>query len=231
MTGKRLRVAAAIVAIIYTAIQAFQEYAFRALPEPTTPADALMLGAHPLHLARSTMMLAAMFGLIFLYTVVAMQRAKERPVLAGFTFLSFLLFGFLEIGLRSVELIWTQVQLPAAYAQTHDPAILDQVAAFESVQHALYLPLGFSVLLGSVLGVWLFSTGRRLDRVVQAVFVINIARNALRQLTVYAGVNVFPSPAYESLYFPLVVAFYLPLAYWLIKRSSGNDRVPRVALA
>lgn len=30
-------------------------------------------------------------------------RLRERPVLAGFTFLSFLLFGFLEIGLRSTE--------------------------------------------------------------------------------------------------------------------------------
>lgn len=224
--GQRLRVAAAIVAIVYTAIQAFQEYVYRTLPEPTTPVDGLMLGHHPLHIARSTIMLAAMFGLIFLYAIVALQRAKERPVLAGFTFLAFLLFGFLEIGLRSIELIWTQLQLPALYAQSHDPAILDQVSAFESVQNALYLPLGFSVLVGSVLGVWLFSTGRRLDRVVQAVFVVNILRNALRQLTVYAGVNLFPSAAYEHLYFPLVVVFYLPLAYWLVTRSSGSDRVP-----
>jgi len=218
MTSASLRRAAAIVAIVYIAIQGFQEYVFRALPEPATPSEALIAGAHPLHLARSTAMLAAMFGLIFLYAVVSLQRARERPVLAGFTFLAFFLFGLLEIGLRSVELIWTQLELPAAYARAADPAILDQVAMFEAVQHALYLPLGFAVLVGSVLAVWLFESGRKLDRIAQAVFALNAARTAARHLTVYAGVPLFPTHAYEHAYFALVVAFYAPLAYWLWRR-------------
>ena len=216
--GKRLRIAAAITAIAYIAIQGFQEVVFRLLGEPATPAEALALGGHPLHVARSTAMLAAMFGLIFLYGAICVQRARERPVLAGFTFLSFVLFGCLEIGLRSVELIWTQLELPAAYARTADPAILDQVATFEAVQHALYLPLGFAVLVGSVLAVWLFASGRKLDRIAQAVFALNAMRTAARHLTVYAGVPLFPTHAYEHAYFPLVVAFYAPLAYWLWRR-------------
>jgi hypothetical protein len=223
--GKRLRIAAAATAIAYIAIQGFQEVVFRMLGEPATPAEALAVGGHPLQVARSTAMLAAMFGLIFLYGVICVQRARERPVLAGFTFLSFLLFGWLEIGLRSVELIWTQLELPAAYAHAPDPAILDRLAMFQSVQHALYLPLGFSVLLGSVLGVWLFATGRALDRVIQVVFVLNALRNATRMLTVYAGVPLFPAAAYDAAYFAMVVAFYGPVAYWLVKRDDTGPAV------
>lgn len=223
--GKRLRAAAAATAIVYIAIQAFQEVVFRMLGEPATPAEALAVGGHPLQIARSTAMLAAMFGLLFLYGVICAQRARARPVLAGFTFLSFLLFGFLEIGLRSVELIWTQLELPAAYARAPDPAILDRVAVFQSVQHALYLPLGFSVLLGSVLGAWLFATGRALDRVIQVVFVLNALRNATRLLTVYAGVPLFPAGAYDAAYFAMVIAFYGPVAYWLVKRDDPGPAV------
>jgi len=219
--GKRLRIAAAITAIAYIAIQGFQEVVFRLLGEPATPAEALALGGHPLHVARSTAMLAAMFGLVFLYGAICVQRARARPVLAGFTFLSFVLFGLLEIGLRSVELIWTQLELPAAYARTPDPAILDRIALFQSVQHALYLPLGFSVLVGNVLGAWLFATGRSLDRVIQVVFVLNALRNATRLLTVYAGWPLFPAAAYDAAYFAMVLAFYGPLAYWLVKRDDG----------
>jgi hypothetical protein len=216
----QLRLAAAVVALVYIAIQGFQEYVFRAVGEAATPAEALALGAHPLQVARSTAMLAAMFGLVFLYAVICLQR-RDRPVLAGFTFLAFLLFGFLEIGLRSVELIWTQLELPAAYARAPDPAILDRVATFGAVQHALYLPLGLGVLIGSALGAWLFATGRRIDRIVQAVFVFHALRNVARMTTVYIGWPLFPAAAYDAAYFAMVVVFYAPVAYWLIRRDDA----------
>lgn len=219
---RRLRLAAAAVALVYIAIQAFQEYVFRATGDGATPAAALALGAHPLQLARSTAMLAAMFGLVFLYTVICLQRVRERPVLAGFMFLAFLLFGCLEIGLRSVELIWTQIELPAAYARTADPAILERAATFASVQRALYLPLGLAVLIGSVLGAWLFASGRRIDRIVQVVFVLNALRNATRLITVYIGWPLFPAAAYDAAYFAMVLAFYVPVAYWLIRRDDAG---------
>ena len=220
MTSRRTRIAAAVVALTYLGIQGFQECVFRTLPDPATPAQELMLGAHPLHLVRSTAMLFAMFALVFVYGVVCLQRIRARPVLARFTFLAFLMFGILEIMLRSVELVWTQVKLPAAYAAAPDPAILDKAATFGAVQHALYLPLGSSVLIGSVLAVWLFASGRKIDRVIQAVFLLNVLRNTARMLTTYAGLPIFSTGAYEAAYFPMVVAFYVPLAYWLIKRPA-----------
>jgi len=124
-----------------------------------------------------------------------------------------------------------EIALPAAYAASPAPAILDKAATFGAVQHALYLPLGLSVLIGSVLATWLFATGRPVDRVIQAVFVFTALRNATRLLTSYAGVPLFPTAAYEAAYFPMVVVFYAPLAWWFVKRlpddeeATASDRV------
>jgi|SRR5688572_5256920 len=218
MGGKRLRIAAGITALVYVGIQAFQDYVFRTLPAPASPAEELMAGAHPLHLARSTLMLFGMFGLLFIFTVIALQRVRTRPVLAGAAMLSYFVFFLLEIGLRSTELFWTQIQLPAAYAAAPDPAILDQLATFQAVQGALYFPLGFSTLVGSILMLLLFETPPRLNWIIRIVFGWNALRIAARQLTAYAGLPVMPGWLYEKIYFVgVVLAFYLPAAYWLFK--------------
>jgi len=87
-------------------------------------------------------------------------------------------------------------------------------------------PLGLAVLIASVLGAWLFATGRKLDRVIQAVFAIHALRNLTRLLTVYAGWPLFPSAGYNTAYFALVLAFYLPVAYWLVKRDAPAGPSP-----
>jgi len=217
VTSKRLRRAAAVVALAYIAVQGFQDYVYRALPEPSTPADELIQGAMPLHLARSTAMLFAMFGLIFLYGVICLQRVRARPVLAGAAFLCFFVFGLLEIGLRSTELFWTQIRLPAAYAASHDPAIVDQMATFQAVQGALYFPLQLSTLIGAIAMLFLFETPPQINWVIRAALAVNVLRIATRMLTLYAGIPLFPTGAYESVYIILVLLFYVPVAYWLFK--------------
>ncbi|HEX8109754.1 MAG TPA: hypothetical protein VF516_18610 [Kofleriaceae bacterium] len=46
------------------------------------------------------------------------------------------------------------------------------------------------------------------------------------QLTVYAGWPLFPSAAYDAAYFAMVVAFYGPVAYWLVKRDDTGRAAP-----
>jgi hypothetical protein len=72
--------------------------------------------------------------------------------------------------------------------------------------------------------VWLFATGRRIDRVAQVVFAIHVVRNVARMATVYLGVPLFPTAAYDAAYFPMVVAFYVPLAYWFVRRDDHARR-------
>ena len=74
--------------------------------------------------------------------------------------------------------------------------------------------------IGSALGAWLFASGRKIDRVIQIVFVLNVARNATRMLTVYVGWQLFPDAAYSAAYVPMVIAFYAPAAYSLVRRDA-----------
>jgi hypothetical protein len=216
MAGKRLRIAAAVVALIYVGVQAFQDYVFRTLPAPASPADELMAGAHTLHVVRSTLMLFSMFGLLFIFGVIVLAGARRRPVVAGAAFLSYFVFFLLEIGLRSTELFWIQLQLPAAYAASHDPALVGQMQTFQAVQGALYFPLGFSTLIGSVLMLFLFEVPPARNWVIRVVFAWNVLRIAARQLTGYAGIPLLPGDVYDAIYLPLVVvAFYVPAAWWL----------------
>jgi hypothetical protein len=216
MAGQRLRNAAAMVALLYVGVQAFQEYVYRTLPTPSSPADELMAGASSLHVARSTLLLFAMFGLLFIFGVIALAGARRRPVLAGAAFLAYVVFFLLEIGLRSTELFWIQLQLPAAYAASHDPALVEQMQTFQAVQGALYFPLGFSTLLGSVMMMLLFDVPPRRNWVVRIAFGWNALRIAARQLTAYAGIAILPAAIYETYYFPItVLAFYVPVAWWL----------------
>ena len=222
MTGRRHRVAAAVAAVVYIGVQAFQAYVYAVLPAAATSAEELVQGAETLHVARSVAMLLAMFGLVFIYTVIALQRIRTRPVQAGFAIACFFLFGLLEIGLRSVELFWTQIQLPAAYASSHDPAILDQLATFQSVQAALYFPLQLSTLIGSVVMFVMFAPPPRIHWVIRAAFALNIARIAARMATSYLAIPLLPTAFYEQVYFVLVVLFYAPVAYWLFALRSDD---------
>jgi hypothetical protein len=215
MSNRQLRRIAGIAALAYVAVQAFQTYVFAVLPAPTTPADELMQGAEPLHLVRSTSMLFAMFALIFIYGVICVQRLRTRPVLAVSAFLCFFMFGMLEIGLRSTELFWTQVALPAEYAATHSPAILERLAVFQAIQGALYFPLSIATLLGSIAIIAMFETPPRINYVIKVIAALNAMRIAARTLTAYAGVPLFPTASYERFYFVMVVVFYVPAAYWL----------------
>ena len=218
MGGKRLRIAAVVVAQGYLGVRAFRDYVFEVLPRSAVPAEELVVGGHPLHVVGSTLLLLSMFGLVFLFGVIALQRARARPILAGAAFLSFLVYGLFEIGVRSTELFWTQIRLPAAYAASHDPAIVDQLITFQEVQGALYFPPLFSTLIGSILMVVLFAAPPRIHWIIRIAFAWNAVIIAARILSAYGGIPIVPWWLYEQIHFPLVVfTFYVPAAYWLVK--------------
>lgn len=218
------RIIAAVIALAYVAVQAFQWYVFEALPPSATPADALLQGPHPLNLARAVTMLLSFFGLLFLFGVSCALAGRRRPLLATTAFVGFFAFCLLEACLRSVELFHTFIALPAQYQAAGDAtaqaAVLAQADAFASIQHALYFPLGLSWLLGSLLLCFALG-GQRIDRLAQFAFGLNALRLALRMTDDF----VFP-PAnfddlYGTLYLPLVVITFVPLALWLLRRRDS----------
>lgn len=219
------RVAAAIIALGYIGVQAFQWHVFAVLPVAQGPAESLLLGPAPLNIARAISMLLSFLGLGYLFLVACAIAFPRRPLVAVAAFLLFFVFCLLEVLLRSVELLHVFIALPAQYqaAMTAGErlALLGQQALFGSIQHAVYLPLGFSFMSGSTLLV--FALGeRRIDRLAQCAFGLNALRLFLRQWDVY----VFP-PAnfdalYDVLYLPLVVLTFAPIALWLLLRNEAS---------
>jgi hypothetical protein len=210
----------------YVLVQAFQAYVFRAIWPAADPGMELLQGAARLHIVRSTLMLFSMFALIFVSWVICAQRIRTRTLLAVASFLGFFMFGMFEIGLRSVELFWVQIQLPADYLKAVDPAaraaILSQVATFQSVQHALYFPLMLGPLFASLGVFFLFPGSPRIHWALKSVMAIAVLRMALRLLNNYAGIQLISMTFYDEFYFMFVLVEHLPKAYWLFK--VGDER-------
>ena len=218
------RLGAAAVALLYVAIQAFQWYVFSTLPETDQPVVALMQGPLPLNLARAGTMLLSFFGLAYLFLVVCGIASRRRPALAMTAFLGFFTFCLLEIQLRAVELFHVYLELPrqyqAATAALEQARVLEAQATFQSVQHALYFPLGLSWMVGSVL-VFLALGTEPLDWLARWAFGLNAGRLALRMLDAYILGPRFDA-LYGSLYLPMVVLTFVPLAVWLLGRPQKS---------
>ena len=104
MNLKILRVAAAIIALIYIAIQTFQWYVFEQFKTPASAAEELQQGNHSLHLVRSSLMLAAMFMLLYVRYVICFLAGIYNRFWANLAFICYFIFFMLEVLLRSTEL-------------------------------------------------------------------------------------------------------------------------------
>lgn len=218
------RIAAAIVALAYIAIQSFQWFVFSQLPVADGPAQVLLQGPLPLNLARAVLMLLSFFGLAWLFLVCCTIAFRRRPLLAMAAFLGLFVFCLLEVQLRSVELFYVYLELPERYqaaAALEQAHILDLQSTFQSLQHALYFPLGLSWLLGSV-ALCMALGGHRFDWLAQFAFGLNALRLLLRMLDVY----VFGGPQfdalYSTLYLPLVYLTFVPIVAWLLLRRDDT---------
>lgn len=216
------RLVAAAIAVAYVAIQAFQWYVFGVLPEATAPVEALLQGPHPLNVARAVSMLLAFFGLCWMFGVCCALASRRRALLAAAAFAGFFAFCLLEACLRAVELFHVYLALPVQYQAAADATaqagVLAQAAAFASIQHALYFPLGLSWVLGSAL-LCLALGERRIDRLAQFAFGLNALRLVLRMADDYVFPPASHDALYGALYLPLVVLTFVPIAIWLVKRD------------
>ncbi|MCL6099584.1 MAG: hypothetical protein M1391_13525 [Bacteroidetes bacterium] len=218
--GRTFRIAAATLVIIYICVQAFQNYVFGAFGTPASAGEELLQGAANLHIIRSSLMLISIFALIFMWWVICAQGLRRNSFLALIAFFGFFMFGMFEVALRSVELFWTQIQLPAEYLKATDPlvraAILDKFATFQSIQGALYFPLMFGPFLAYFAVYFLFPSSQRIHWALKFSVAFAAARTGLRLLG-YAGIHLVSDATYAQYYFAMVLIEYLPRAYWLFR--------------
>jgi hypothetical protein len=221
---------AATFCIAYVLIQVFQRFVFMSIPQPKNIAEELILGSMPIHIWRSTLLLLSFFALIYVYAVIVFHEFRKSVLLFTIAFIGLLIFCFLEIGIRSVELFYIQLQLPQEYISAENElvknSILDKYVAFQSVQSALYFPLLFSQAISSVIVAWLFSSKPKLNYLIKIAFAVNAIRLAGRLGGMFLHVKWLNSFS-STLYLPLVILIFGLLIIWFIK---GKQDIPAVPL-
>ena len=227
MISKPFKLAAAIFCIVYIAIQSFQTWVFNTLPDESDPVKQLLSGHDPLHITRSWLMLFSMFGMWFVFFTICFSKFEKNKAATILAFTAFSIFCLLEIMLRSTELIYTQIQLPAQYLQTTDPqiqqSILDQVNTFQHIQRALYFPLGLGQIIGSLSIVGYFPN-QGIDRFIKIIFLLNAIRLILRTLGNYFDIDVLGfNSVYITLYLPMVILIEGGKAFWLFKTAKNAN--------
>ena len=225
MITAKMKVAAAVVCILYILVQTFQWWVFAQAPSATpTPVEDFLFSAEPISILRSWLMLFSMFGLFCIFFVLCLSIYETHKVSSLLALTGFFVFFLLEIILRSVELFYTQIHLPAEYTATTDvaqrEAIVSYVAQFQQVQRALYFPLGLSQTIGSFIIAGVYPAIARYNYAIKAIMFINGLRLFLRQLTVYGGIPAFPGDLYDALYLPLVYVTFGVMAWWFFRSRS-----------
>jgi|SRR5688572_11255453 len=227
--GKIRRIAATFC-VAYILIQVFQRFVFMSVPQPKNFAEELVLGSMPIHIWRSTLLLLSFFALIYVYAVIVFHEFKKSVLLYTTAFIGLLIFCFLEIGIRSVELFYTQIQLPTEFVNAKDElvknSILDKYAAFQSIKGALYFPLLFSQGISSAIIAYLFSTKQKENYLIKVAFGVNAVRIAGRLGGMFLHVKWLDSFS-GTLYLPLVIIIFGLLVFWFIKSKPDRTAAPR----
>lgn len=218
MAPKKARIVAALFCIAYILIQCFQGYVYSTIPEPANVIEVFLQGAMPIHQLRSLLLLLSFFSLIYVFIVTVFYDLRRQKLLYTVAIIGLLIFCFLEIGIRSIEYFYFQIQLPAAYIQTTSTvakeSIIEKYTVFQSVQAALYFPLMLSQAIGSILIAIIFPVAPKLNLLIKTAFALNTFRLIGRLLGMIANIHWFDSFS-GTLYLPFVVVIFGLISIWL----------------
>jgi hypothetical protein len=221
MNFRNIRISAAIVALAYIGIQSFQWYVFGQFAAPASPVEELQQGNHFLHLVRSSLMLAAMFGLLFVRYVICSLAAVVNRFWATLAFISYFVFFMLEVLLRSTELFYAQLHLPKLALEANAAelqSIVGQFQTFQSIQSALYFPLILAGTFSYAILFFLFPPGKqKINRLIKFVMGVDLLRSVWRLSGDYFGVKWLQGNLYDQIYLPLVFITFGSIAIWLLK--------------
>lgn len=220
MNTKILRVGAAVIALLYIAIQTFQWYVFEQFNTPASAAEELQQGNHPLHLVRSSLMLAAMFMLLYVRYVICFLAGIYNRFWANLAFICYFVFFMLEVLLRSTELFYIQLHLPqkALAANANElNCIIDKFQTFQTIQTALYFPLIVSATISYAILFFLFwSINQKINWIIRSVLAIDLLRSTWRLLSDYFNVQWLQGDLYSAIYLPMVIITFGPISIWLL---------------
>ncbi|NML20706.1 hypothetical protein HHL16_07465 [Pseudoflavitalea sp. G-6-1-2] len=225
MNFSTIKKVAAFIALAYILIQTWQWYVYEQFGAPANTQEEMMQGHHILHVSRSWLMLIAIFAMMILNIAICYVASNISRFWAWVAFVGYFAFFMLEIALRSVELFYVQLQLPAEALKADATAlqgITEKFSTFYSIQHAMYFPLIFSTTIAYVTLFFLFPSKPKVFMIIKIVMGLNVLRSLWRIGADFLGIKWLQGSLYNDLYLPLVVLLYGLTAWWLF-RLKEND--------
>jgi len=222
-----MKLAAAVICLLYIGVQSFQWWVFSLAPPGNTPGSDFLFGGDPKSIARSWLMLISMFGLFYVHYVVTFSSSEHNRSAQILAFMAFFTFFLLEVILRSVELFYIQIRLTADYLQGSNEVrvqILSFVDQFKKIQIALYFPLGVCWMLGSFIVANLYPLKPVAHCLIKLACYFNGVRVLMRTITVYMDINLFPDAVYNTLYLPMVFIVFGLTASWLFVQLKSQHQ-------
>lgn len=214
---------AAGTALYYALTQLIQSWLTPRIPRSPDFDTAAAAENHPYNLLRYRLVLSSMFLLVFVFCGVTLVKISSAPGLVVPGVIFGLLFVFMEILYRSVELFGVNRVLIPRYLAENDPAVKTSlrvlIETFSTGVVALYFPLLLGHFSASVLfALALIGDGGLASLTAVALF-LNALRLLLRTLAMHAGVRSL-NPLNTRIYYPVVISTYTLLSLWLWSVSN-----------
>jgi membrane protein YdbS with pleckstrin-like domain len=207
-----------IILSYYLFSQLFQQYVLRisSISNPISEEEAFLFSQHWLNYARLWMILISMFLMAIAWVIIYFhfRRLSHYWSLSALIFL--LLFCLFEIFYRSIELFMVVPAWGPDIIQAqgdHREKLLGHYAMWDSFVTAIYFPLLFSQLLGSLIFAYLANEAN--SRLFKIAMILNGTRLVLR-LSDYVGLpelNIFSG----FWYFPPVAIIFIMMILWSYK--------------
>lgn len=212
-----------IILTFYLLAQIFQQYVlgFSSISNPASEEQAFLFGQHWLNYTRLGMILFSMFLMVIAWVIIFFHFYPISSFWSLSALILLVFFCLFEIFYRSVELFmvvpgWGEAILSA---QGDDYAkLLSQHRMFDSIVSAIYFPLLFSQLLGSLILIYLSGRGGAV------LFMIAMILNAVRLTLRLSGYIGFPElNIFSGLwYFPPVALIFFMLIVWSCKEFKNT---------
>jgi hypothetical protein len=213
----------AIILSFYLIAQTFQ---FVVRLGPLSPAsslaDGIVLAQHPLNHLRMLLILASMFLMIPGFILLAFHFYKTNLFISAVALVFFILFCSFEITYRSVEYfqvvtVWGKEYVQASVSEK--PGLFNKISLFYEIVHAVYFPLLFSLMTGSLCLLFV-SIKNRANRLV--AFAMGLM--AIQQISRLLGYTPFNYLSFlNEYYYPVVLVTFLILIFWTVRVSRTDD--------
>jgi hypothetical protein len=217
---------AAGCSFFYVLVQTFQEVVFHFEPEQSLGTEAsVLLRLNGSDQARAFVMLISFFGLLAVFSAVALSSFKQNPGPTILGLVAGILWVFSELFYRTTDFFlvtktWA-TEYQRASAGNQQASIAGQIHRWDQFVWSWYFVLLIAYLIASIAFGFATNGARRRDKIMSFLFFVNGLTLAGRLLEEYPG-QTWLTPVNAAFYFPTVVLLFGFLGFCLITGPPGQ---------